>query len=103
MSVSHGDKTSRATRLEKVEGLCGIDVKEKMKKVVAPRKKISNKEMDVAARATANEAQQGMQGLQLLRRMRRTATLGREVHCSGGLSDRTMCQRFVVSDSSFSY
>ncbi|GKE53089.1 hypothetical protein Tco_1488245, partial [Tanacetum coccineum] len=74
----HRDKTSRAyccaTGPEKVEGLCGIDEKEKMKKVVAPRKKNSNKEMDVAARATANEAQQGMQGLQLLRRMRRTAT-----------------------------
>ncbi|GKC14241.1 hypothetical protein Tco_1011023 [Tanacetum coccineum] len=78
MWVSHGDKTSRAyccaTGSEKVEGLCGIVVKEKMKKVVAAKKKNSNKEMDVAARAAANEARQGMQGLELLRKTRRTAT-----------------------------
>ncbi|GJV40892.1 hypothetical protein Tco_1419332 [Tanacetum coccineum] len=78
MWVGHGDKTSRAyccaTGSEKVEGLCGIDVKEKMKKVVAAKKKKSNKEMDDAARGAANEARQGMQVLQLLRRTRRTTT-----------------------------
>ncbi|GJR92239.1 DnaJ homolog subfamily C GRV2 isoform X1 [Tanacetum coccineum] len=51
-----GNSASEATGSEKVEGLSGTDVKEKIKKVAAAKKKKSNKEMDAAARAAASEA-----------------------------------------------
>jgi hypothetical protein len=52
---------ARAAGSEKVEDICSIDVKERLKKVASLKKKKSSKEMDAAARCGKEKREELLQ------------------------------------------